>query len=462
MSNLINPKTEALKVKLWEKLDTLPQRDVIERSDATQWIDYMSNIMPDEAMWHMIRAGGVGGSEIGGLARNYLGHRADHDFSAHDWALGKLLRKVPTPAAGVLQRGHDMEPLHAKRFYKEFNTSRDLDAYNTLSKASGSHIWMRYSPDDVVFFKEPTVLLLADGPIELQGRVLLDYKCPSEVDQDSNISFQYSMQLHQGIILCEEKGIELTCAALSEYDLKAWKLKNSFVNINREMCDLVIEVGDHYWDRLMRAEVPDYIHRRRFELDPQAQDDWMDGAVRLAQYNAMCSKLKNASETLKAQLSEGLNLNGTRLDGQSIVFKDALSINGTSSIDEDKVRQALGEDAMSAIMVRETTTKYDTDAVLARMRAIGEDLKPYRKIKKMDPSLTFDALVAKGLDPEEFITETCRVNVSKAMKEQAADWFDESFPALTFPSVVDSSMEIVPGAAAEQGQVRVPQREVAR
>src|SRR5690606_20161316 len=127
--------TDTLKSQLRQLMDKLPQRDAIEASDANQWIDYMANVMPEEATWHMVRAGGVGGSEIGSLVNNYLGRRADHESSAHDWALGKLLRATPKPAGGVLRRGHEMEPIHARRFYENYGVGRDEAAFNRLARA---------------------------------------------------------------------------------------------------------------------------------------------------------------------------------------------------------------------------------------------------------------------------------------------------------------------------------------
>jgi len=424
---------DALKTSLWKKLDTLPQRDCIDESDARQWIDYVVNHMPDSAMWHLVRAGGIGGSEIGGLVRNYLGYQADHNFSAHDWALSKLLRKVPSPAFGVMQRGHDMEPIHAQRLYKELGVRRDEVAFKKLAQAQGSCRWMRYSPDDLIVIEHPVSLSQPDGDIELAGRVLVDYKAPTTVDDEARISFQYSCQLHQGAILCEEQGIELSGAMLSQFNWATWSLKNDFISINPELCDLIKEAGDHYWDHVMRGQVPDYVVRKPLDIDEKLQQDWSQIARRLAELNAINTKIGKESGALREQLIAGLGLEDSRLAEQVLVFPGALKISASASIDEDKVRGVLGDDGVAPLQVKEKTIKYDTAAMLEKLEELGQDTKVFRKLTKLDPVLTFDALAHAGLNPEDFMHETLRVTVDRGLKEQADAWFENTFEPLALP-----------------------------
>jgi len=463
MSPNANPDIEDLKVRLWKKLDTLPQRDAIEMSDAKQWINYMVHVMPSEAMWHMVRAGGVGGSEIGGLVRNFLGQRADHEFSAHDWALGKLLRMTPTKPISVMQRGHAMEPIHAERFYQEYNASRDALSYEKLSKAQGTAIWMRYSPDDIVLLKAPTQFETVDGNLTLDGRILLDYKAPTQVDDKSRIAFQYTCQLHQGAILCQEQGIELKGAMLSQFDWANWRLKNDYVEINDELCQLIRQSGDHYWDYVMRGQIPRYITRNRYELNPEKQKAYEQAAIRLGQLKAMSTELTNAAEDLRSKLNKGLGIDQARLDGQTIVFKGAIKVSATTSVDEDKVRKALGEKAleelamekpevdryssealeavkevlgeaaMANLMMKNKSTQYNTEALVEKLKELGQDVKPFRKMVRLDPVRVFETLDELGYDPEEFITESGRITVDREMKDRAKSWFSESFPALELP-----------------------------
>lgn len=467
MSQSTKHDTEAIEAQLWERLDTLPQRDVIDLSDARQWISYMANMMPDEAMWHMIRASGVGGSEIGGLTRNFMGHRADHMFSAHDWALGKLLRKTPEPSFGVLKRGHDMEPIHAKRFYEETGSYRDLNAYNALSNAQGQALWMRYSPDDLVLFDTP--FLLEQGmqdTIELQGRILVDYKAPTQVDKSNQVSFQYACQLHQGAMLANEKGIDIHGCLLSQFDWATWSLKNSFIQINPELCELIQQAGDHYWDDVMNGRIPRYVIRNTVQLLPERRERYQKVAERLGVVNAMRTELDKASEILRDTLVGGVKTEQERFDGQVVDYGGILKISAPMRIDDNKARKILGEEALESLyatqpeikeespevieavtrilgdqaakslMTKETTVKYNMKALVDRLKELGEDVKPYRVTEKLDPEKVFNALIEMERDPEEVIIEAPRVIIDKSMRSRAQQWFNQSFPPIELPEEV--------------------------
>jgi len=416
-----------LKKKMREKMDTLPQRDVIEASDATQWIDYVANVMPNEAMWHMIRAGGIGGSEIGVLVRNYLGQRADHEQSAHDWAMGKLLRQTPSPSTGVTRRGHDTEPMHAQMFYADIGAVRDEVAFEKLTRAQGQRAWMRYSPDELVRMLQPTTILQGDAPVELRGRILVDYKAPTEVDEHDKIAFQYMCQLHMGAMLCEEQGIELTGAMLSQLNWATWTLKKDFITIDPEICDLIRQAGDYYWSEMLAGRVPRYVQREKMILPETMDPSYMDLAAKLATIKAMAARLDKAKEVYQAELFEKLNVEGLRFDGQAIVFPNILTITAPVKLDETAIFEALGEDGFDAVQTKETQTKYDTDALVRRLKALNEDVKPYRKMTKVDPGKAFIALSEKGLDPEAFLIESPRTATAKNIKAQADQWFEENF-----------------------------------
>lgn len=49
--------------KVWSLVDALPQRDLIEVSDARQWIGRVVELHGEQAIWHAIRLNGFGGSK---------------------------------------------------------------------------------------------------------------------------------------------------------------------------------------------------------------------------------------------------------------------------------------------------------------------------------------------------------------------------------------------------------------
>lgn len=438
----------ALKKRLWEKCDALPQRDAIDATDAQEWIDYMAHIMPAEASWHMTRAGGVGGSEIGGLVRNYLGQTADHGFSANKWAQDKLLRRVPDLPKGVTARGHFMEPLIAQRLYEELGAQRDDAAFAALTNASSRYSWMRYSPDDLIILARPTTIRVgaADENHQevLDGRILVDYKAPTVVDQTSRIAFQYACQLHQGALLCIENDIDINGVMLTQFDWANFALKNDVVPIDPELLELIPVVGEHYWNYVLRGEVPAPIYKKRFDLEPKDHDLWLPAATRLAQINAMRTKLDNESEELRKKLNEGLRLNEVRLDDARIVFQGALTISGRFKLDEEKIRGALTPEEIESISVKETTVQYDDKGLAEALKSLGGDPRLYRKKVKIDTGLAIDMLISKNIDPEGFVSESAAVRVDPSIKDQAHDWFNSSFEPLQLPKPIEIAALDIP------------------
>jgi len=133
--------------RVWDIVNRLPQREAIRESDASTWVDEVVGAHGEAALWHAVRLGGFGGSEIGVLIRNRHGERADHGASAHDIVEAKLMRRAPLEETSHLRRGHENEEIHARRFWQKWNATRDESVYEALKNAKGSHPWMRYSPD---------------------------------------------------------------------------------------------------------------------------------------------------------------------------------------------------------------------------------------------------------------------------------------------------------------------------
>ena len=142
---------EQITDKVWQIINGLPQREAIVEGDARHWVAEVVERYDDLSIWHAIRAGGFGGSQIGALVRNHCGQRADHQQSAHDIVEGALLRRLPDEPNGQMRRGVAMEPQHRQWFYEKHGAVRDTKGFETLSKNTGPRPWMRYSPDDLVF-----------------------------------------------------------------------------------------------------------------------------------------------------------------------------------------------------------------------------------------------------------------------------------------------------------------------
>lgn len=423
---------QQLRRQLVAQLDQLPQRDAIDLADANQWIDYVIAHMPREASWHMTRAGGIGGSEIGGLVRNYLGHRADFMFSAHDWALEKLLKVPPTPTTPAMRRGTEYEETHRGRFYQQLGTTRDAVAYKKLASAKGTKPWMRYSPDDLVVLPRQSMETAA-GDVMVQGRYLTDYKSPTSVDDAEAVSFQYTAQLHQGAILCAEQNIQINGAILSQFDWANWRLRNDFVPIRPDFCDLIREAGDHYWACVLRGEVPAYIRTKRMEIEEGEREAWAPHAGRVARLLALSKALESAADIERKRLVDGLGLKSRRFGGERLVFSGNLAVTASASVNVDRARELLGEAVLATCTKKASgKPKYDTEKMIAFLTEKGIGLDQF-VVPSYDSSKIYQALAEHGHDADAVETETIKFAADNKLKTQADAWVESNFTPLASP-----------------------------
>ncbi len=443
-----------LKAKCRRIIDGYRHRDVLREDDIGTWVAAVVGMHGEAALWHATRASGFGGSDIGVLVRNFLGSRADHQASAHDIVESKLLRRLPDEDMPALRRGHDNEPLHAQRFYAKYGAVRDVEAFERLSKAVALRVWMRYSPDDVW-------LLPGDRPNPHLGgrrllRVLGDYKAPSVVDPAEMISFQYCCQLHQGAMLCAATGIHLDGMMLSQFDWARWALKDDNVNYDSELARLILTAGDHYWDCVMKGEVPPYIQSARFEGEEDLAERYGLAGQRLAQMKALAAALdkeiKLAEEELKSEFK------GFRL-GDSKVRLGELTVSTARSVDSEKVREVLTEDQITAVSVK-GSPEYDAKMMLDHLRGSGANVKQFRN-DKIDAEKAYALLEQLGLDPEDFVKEQLRLTPAAALKDAAVDSIASIFPRIKVDEPLEAHLAQI-SAAPAGGQPPADSQDVSR
>jgi len=414
--------------KVWSLVNALPQRDLIELSDARQWVGTVVDLHGEQAVWHAIRLNGFGGSEIGVLVRNHHGVRADHMASAHDIILGKLMRRAPVETNEHMQRGHENEPLHASKFYKKYRAHRDQAAFDKLSKAQGSLPWMRYSPDEVAML--PSALLAATRPMAAErpmSRWLADYKAPSRVEDDDEIHFQYGCQLAQGAILCDEQGIELHGLMLSQYDWAGWRLKDDVIVVNDDLKDMVRQSGNWGWNCVMTGVVPPYV---RTPVLTDAEDFVLkhaDLAVRMANASALAGAAEARAKELRAELLKGLG--ARRLDGHKVVMPGAGSLTANFKIDFDKVQADLSAEQLATVVKKDG---YDTKLMADHLKKLKVDLKPFRA-DKVDADKLAERADEFGIDLEAYVAEQPIFRVDKPIKQEMEAYIDTHFPLHVAP-----------------------------
>ena len=413
----------AITAKVWKLVDALPQRDLIQVSDARQWIGRVVELHGEQAIWHAIRLNGFGGSEIGVLVRNQHGVRADHMASAHDIVLGKLMRKVPDETNEHMTRGHENEALHASKFYKKYGAHRDEAAFEALKAAQGKLPWMRYSPDEVA--QIPSRMLAVTRPFaesRPMSRWLADYKAPSKVEEGEEIHFQYGCQLAQGAILCEEQGIELHGLMLSQYDWAGWRLKDDVIVVNEELKQLVRNAGNWAWECVMTNVVPPYVRTPILSDSEGFVAKHAELATRLASVSALAKAADERAKELREQLIEGLG--GRALDGHKVVMPGAGALTANLKIDGEKLHAALSPEQMAMVTKK---VGYDSAAMARHLKSLGVDLKQFRA-DKVDADKLAEHAEGFGIDLEAYMTEQHVFRIEKPLKEEMELYINTHFP----------------------------------
>ncbi len=425
---------------VWQKIDALPQRECILESDARAWVSEVVAKYGDLAIWHASRAGGFGGSQIGALVKNFLGERADHEASAHDIVAGALLRKIPDNSNGHMRRGIAMEPQHRIWFHEKYNSTRDEVGFKALSKSVGQRQWMRYSPDDLAFMN-----------IEGQKRrILIDYKAPSEVEQVESVAFQYSCQLHMGRMVLEHNGFSVDGLMLSQFDWKNWSLKDDMVPYNAELDGLILKAGDHFWDFVMRGEVPPYVRKARLADEEQLRAQIGPAALKMARLKALATTINRHIETFESQIKPVIAQ--YRL-GRDKVVLDGISYTASPVFDSTSVLEKLPVAVYDAIPLKGNATKsYDEKAMLKALKDANIDVKQFAKPASKDGDALFDALVAHGVDAEALVAEQLKGTVDKKLSAEVGNWFDREFQDF-LPTAESANVAEAEGAdAASDGR----------
>jgi hypothetical protein len=413
---------EAIKTRCFEVIDRFHHREALSDDVIRSWVSTVAQEQGDAAVWHATRAGGFGGSDIGVLVRNFGGHRADHMNSAHDIVAAKLLKTTPMKDTGDLRRGHENEEPHAKKFYAKYGAQRDFGAFDRLASSSGLRKWMRYSPDDVV-------LVPSSQPNPALGgayarRLLIDYKAPRRVDEDDSIAFQYACQLHQGAMVCAKSKIHLDGLMLSQFDWANWCLKDDDVPYDPEMSKLILQAGDHYFDCVMRGELPPYVMTPRLENDAHFIEAYGFKAQRLAHLSATRKAFEDEEALLSAELKASLK--DVRLAGKKLKMGD-LTVTAVNMVDHAKVNELLGPEGVLNLRKKNAEPDFDASAMAEKLNAMGVNTDKYR-IDKIDAEKAYPELLEKGFDPEQFMKEQIRFSASNFLKDAAKQLVLSSFP----------------------------------
>lgn len=406
---------------VWQIIDGLPQREAIVEGDARHWVAAVVEGYGDLAVWHAIRAGGFGGSQIGALVRNHAGQKADHDQSAHDIVEGALLRRLPDEPNGQMRRGVAMEPQHRVWFYQKYGAERDVEGFAILSKNTGPRAWMRYSPDDLV--------RMPAGAAGTRPRFLIDFKAPTQVDQGESVSFQYCCQLHMGRLVCEHNGVAIDGLMLSQFDWGNWQLKDDEVPYLAQLDELIVAAGDHYWSYVLRGEVPPYVRRPKLDADA-FPEEVRDTAMRLARMKALANVMAKKVDLLESQVKPALE---KFQFGTSSLALNGITYTALLKPDVEKIQQVVAADVLERVPLQAGKKRYDEEKLVRKLKDLGVNVAEFTQPNCMNNEALYAALCDHGYDADSLMKEQLRGTLDKKLVEEADAWVEREFADLILP-----------------------------
>lgn len=176
--------SKSLRDQVKEAVDELPQRNVIPDAVAERWIDGILKLDPQRALWHVERASGIGGSEVGELLLEK--NREKHYLkNAESIIRDKLLLNLPEKGNIFMSRGSVLE-IVAQSLYHRLRGSTSIANQPDVAAAfnkPGAKPFVRGNPDDVTRNAD-------------QSLVIPDYKVRSNLEWDSPLPFIYVAQVH--------------------------------------------------------------------------------------------------------------------------------------------------------------------------------------------------------------------------------------------------------------------------
>lgn len=342
--------------ELFDKIRGLPQAAVIDPKNAARWIDRVLVIDPERAAWHVERAGGFGGSEIGGLVASRAGDY--HPFSsAAEVIRRKLLVIPPDEHTDDTRRGTELESFvislferHLREAGVAFRTRPDLKAL-IQSAPHPKYPWLRASLDEVYEIDGGVYIVDAKAPTE---EVLEGYKKYEDFDD-------YRYQLHHYRLAAEGKGVHVDGLILAMYEYRRNAVIPFHVPHDPALDAQIVDAGDHYWSAHVLAGVtPEYEGRVTAVADDGVPAD-VEGAAR----EWIGWKMASDHAALKASEARGYVERWVSKTGE---LGDAVL-------------------PLAGLMQVRAKPEYDREAMADRLRQLGWDAE---RIERMRGASKFD------------------------------------------------------------------------
>lgn len=414
--------------ELLDQIALLPQAGFIDEDRAKRWIERVLEIDPLRAPWHVARAGGFGGSEMGALVASYEGRY--HPFSsARESVKHKLLLLPPSRPTVDTKRGTELESFIQGRFEdglkREGLTFRHRDDYQEIIESAPhpDHPWLRAS---------------LDGIYEIDGQIyIVDFKAPSESvleEYRRTLDFgDYTWQLHHYRKAAEGKGIQVDGLVLAMYDYRQNEVVPFTVAHEPERDATLIEAGTTYWnDFVLRDVIPD-LPERPVAAAVVAPEEIEIAARRFVAAKMVATAAEAEAGSCRVAVERWIAAEG-ELAGAVVTLGDYMEVRGKPVPDTDAmvsrlVELGLPETAIErlrgpdkidpkkavaafqglAIAAREVihAAELGGDALTKALEGLAEAVEaaPVKEKGAYDESLLQETLVSCGERADKFVTE---------------------------------------------------------
>lgn len=357
---------------LLRRIARLPQARLIDQADALRWVQRVLAIDPTRAIWHVARAGGVGGSEAGSLVA-WAYETFQSRNTAEQLAKNKLLILPPYRSNDDTARGSFLEP-HVQAVYEarldaEGRTWRRRDDIKARVEAAPhpQYPWLRAS---------------LDGVYEVDGRVVLvDFKCPSEETLQSYLRHQdfhdYRAQLNHYCLVAEGHGERIDDLVLALYDYRrAGTVGVHAIPIERDpaLMDQIVAASSAFWnDHVLQGVVPEESVTPVLRADNGVPAEIEAQARRAVILKITSDRATKAWDEARADIEHWVSSTGALGDGE-------LRLGDFSGSE--------GEDPQAGLLVIKGKSVLDVDAAAARLSDLGmpeHEIEALREPDKYDP-----------------------------------------------------------------------------
>jgi len=418
------------------QLAGLPQVAYLPLEARNQWLHHQIDRLLQESTdsserssslsltRHIQRLSGFGASEIGVLVGERRGEYSPFT-TAREICAAKLLRALPPPPTGPMQRGLELEP-HARRLFLQQTGARALADLRqaVVTHRSRSYPWLLATPDDL---------------ITLNGKTLVvDYKSPA--DPLTTVSLEHACQLHQAALVAEDQGLRIDGLVLVALNLREWTVVPFLVDRDRALDDEILAAGHHYWrDYVLQGELPPWPQRDAAsralalaDLPTAAKTALEQVALEYMRLDLLAKQAKELATRARDQLARLAAEHGLRDN----VAMAPVHLNCTVTWDADAITARLPTPAPPEL----TRPKWDAEILARQVRELGGDPTPALLDRPLDLDqaaqwlITHHPMPAEPLQRIEYAVTLSRRKPDQVLTEPVKDAARTTAHAFAAPS----------------------------